>query len=182
MTPGALRANFPDDTPLPDMLVRLCHYTEVTGLAGLGRDMSLVEDGRRSVRRAFRNYPEHIDSFIVFLTDGSGSLYGYWRYDGQPLDHAPLVYLNDAGVNNTVLASTLEDFLTLIATGQRHLGLFETWDENSEPDEDTLLFRAWLREDVGIEAPTLTQARGIVERARAAHPDLEGWMEHLVGA
>ncbi len=108
-------------------------------------------------------------------------MYGYWRYNGRSLDAAPLVYLNDEGQDNTVLANTLEEFLIVIAVGQHYLGLVDKWDEGERPDEDTLRYRDWLRADVGIETPTLDQARSIVARARASHPDLDAWLDQALG-
>jgi len=181
MTPGNLRANFPDGIPLPDLLMRLCQYTEGADSDGLDGDLMLTGSGRQSVTSGFRDYPDLVDLFAIFATDGSGSLYGYWRYERQSLDEAPLVYLNDEGMDNTVLATTLEEFLALIAVGQRRLGLVDKWDEGEQPDEDTLRYRGWLRAELGIEPPTLDQARSIVARARASHPDLDAWLDQALG-
>lgn len=175
-----LRANFPDDMPLPDLLVRLCAYTEATGNESLGGDLTLTAHGRQSLASWFRSYPDQARRFIIFATDRSGSLYGYWRDEGHPLDRAPLVYLNDEGVDSTVLADTLVEFLTLIAVGQSYLGMVGEWDEAEEPDLSTVRYRLWLREELGIAAPTLIEARAIVERARATHSDLDRWVEQLV--
>ncbi len=90
------------------------------------------------------------------------------------------MYLNDEGVDSTVLAGTLVEFLTLIAVGQSYLGMVGEWDEAEEPDLSTVHYRLWLREELGIAAPTLSEARAIVERARATHPDLDRWVEQLV--
>ncbi len=180
MTPERLHANFPDDIPLPSLLIQLCAYTEATGNESLGGDFGLIDNGRQLLGSGFRDYPDHLDRFVIFASDGADSLYGYWRYDGQPLDGAPLVYLNDEGIDNMVLANTLTEFLTLIAVGQSQLGLVDKWDENEGPDLYTLWYRAWLREELGVDTPTLTEARAIVEQARDAHPDLDLWVEQLV--
>lgn len=180
MTSAALRANFPDDVPLPALLARLYTFAE-SNSDHLGGDLYLTATGHRSLERGTRNAPQLADRFIVFARDRSGSMYGYWRYDGQPLDGAPLVYLSDEGQDNTVLATTLEEFLSIVAVGQQYLGLVDKWDEGEQPDEDTLRYRDWLRADVGIETPTLDQARSIVERARASHPDLDAWLDQALG-
>ncbi len=180
MTPDKLRTVFPDDASVPNLLVQLCAYTEANDDA-LAADLELTATGQQVLRIGFRRAPNLRDQFVIFATDRSRSLYGYWQYDGQPLDAAPLVYLNDEGLDNTVLADTLEEFLTLVAVGQPSLGLVGEWDEREEPDEYTLRYRTWLRAELGIEAPTLGQARAIVERARAGHPDLDAWLRKSVG-
>lgn len=180
MTPDELRTVFPANTPLPSLLVWLCAYTEANGDA-LAADLDVTMKGQQWLRMGFRSTPNLRDQFVIFASDRSQSLYGYWRYDGQPLDRAPLVYLNDEGVDNTVLANTLEEFLTLVAVGQPSLGLVGKWDDGEELDEYTVRYRAWLRAELGIEAPTISQARAIVESARASHPDLDAWLRQSLG-
>lgn len=181
MTPDILHANFPDDVPLPDTLVRLCAYTEAAGTNSLGGDLNLSATGRRSLEAGSPDVPGLADHFIVFAADGSGAMYGYWRYEQQPLDRVPLVYLDDEGVDNRVLANTIEELLTLIALGQPYLGVVDKWDEDEQPDPYTTRYRVWLRAELQIEAPTVAQARVIVERATAAHPDINAWLERLLG-
>jgi len=185
VTPDQLRTVFPDDAPLPDLLVRLCAYMEAHDNA-LAADLDLTAEGQRSLRAGFQLAPDQDEAdlsaqFIIFASDRSQSLYGYWRYEGQALDRAPLVYLNDEGQDNTVLTDTLEEFLTLVAVGQSFLRLVGKWDDGEEPDAYTLRYRTWLRAELGIEAPTLTQARAIVDKACARHPDLDAWLRQSVG-
>jgi len=39
-----------------------------------------------------------------------------------------------------------------------------------------------LRTELGVEPPTLDEARAIVERARSQHPDLDAWVEQSLVA
>ncbi len=184
MTPEELHRSFPDDTPLPELLVRLCAFTdEEDGNGGtIAEDLELYERGPFALNAWFRGNIRAAAQFVVFASDEAGGLYGYWRYEGQPLDRAPLVYLNDEGAHNTVLASTLEEFLTLVGVGQPYIGMVDEWDEQEEPDEDTLRYRDWLRAELGVEPPTLNEARAIVEHARGQHPDLDAWVEQSLVA
>jgi len=184
MTPEELHRSFPNDIPLPELLVRLCAFTDGEGGNGgtIAADLVLNPDGRDFLDGWFDGDVSAADQFVVFASDGADALYGYWRYEGQPLDQAPLVYLNDEGAYNTVLASTLEEFLTLVGVGQPYIGMVDEWDAQEEPDEDTLRYRDWLRRELGVEPPTLDEARAIVERARGQHPDLDAWVEQSLVA
>jgi len=183
MAPEELHRSFPNDAPLPDLLVRLCVYTEEQGhRRTLAEDLVLNSEGHDFLEDWFGGDVSAATQFIVFASDDADALYGYWRHDGQPLDQAPLVYLNDEGAYNTVLASTLQEFLTLVGVGQKFLGRFERWDEHAVPDNDTLRYHDWLRSELGVEPPTLDEARAIIERARGQHPDLDAWVEQSLVA
>lgn len=184
MTPEELHRSFPNDIPLPELLVRLCAFTDGEGGNGgtIAADLVLNPDGRDFLDGWFDGDVSAADQFVVFASDGADALYGYWRYEGQPLDQAPLVYLNDEGAYNTVLASTLEEFLTLVGVGQKFLGRFERWDERTTPNRFTLRYRDWLRAELGVEPPTLDEARAIITQAREQHPDLDAWVEQSLVA
>ncbi len=172
MKAEALRADFPDNIPIPDLLVRLCDYTEQIGCDRfVVGDFELSESGRQDVLAWFDGDRQAADQFVVFAFDKSLSLYGYWRYAGQPLDEAPIVYLDGEAQHNTVLANTLEEFLGLLALGYRRIGLVKKWPQVFEPGADTLRFREWLRSNGGIEPPQ-DGYTVVVEQARAKHPDL----------
>ncbi len=97
MTPEELHRSFPDDITLPDLLVRLCAFTDGEGGNGgtIAADLALNPDGRDFLDYWFDRDTSAANQFVVFASDGADALYGYWRYEGQPLDRAPLVYLND---------------------------------------------------------------------------------------
>ena len=73
------------------------------------------------------------------------------------------------------MANTLAEFIALVALGAPNLGLYRLSDEDVEPDEETLQFRDWLKAETGIAVPTDAEARAIIGKARAQHPDLEQW-------
>jgi hypothetical protein len=99
-------------------------------------------------------------------------------YDGKTIADAPIVYLNGEGDQNTILASSLEEFLAFLTLGEEAVGLFNGWGESTEPCHGIEEFRAWAKDEFGILPPA--NPREIVERARAAHPDLDAWVNQLI--
>lgn len=109
--------------------------------------------------------------FAVFGHDADGSCYAYWLYDDRTPDDAPIVYLNVAHSGSTVLAASLEEFLTLLAHDIVDLGMY--FDEAARPRKHSggnLAFRTWLAECFGLEA--VPHPERVVKRAAAAHPKL----------
>ena len=170
-----MQRNFPPDVPVPEALAQLCTYSkQIKG--ALSCDFVLTDSGRESILFGFDDVVEAADQFVIFGTDGARSLYGYWRYAGQALAEAPIVYLDRGGYHCTVLANTLLEFFTLLAFGEPQLGMLDSWGAWDVECEGLAEFRAWLKQTFGIEPPSPEAARAIVARARAAHPDLDAWV------
>jgi len=173
--------NFPDGLPCPPLLVKLTQFYERTG-GYLPGELELSTDGRQQVTGWFAGNEVAARPFVAFAIDNADSFFSYWRYEDQPLDRAPLVYLHfEDGSLNTVLTNTLEEFLVLLALGNPayNIDMVEGKDE-PETGDDVASYRMWLHDEVGVETPTIGEAHAIVERARTAHPDLSTWVGHRI--
>lgn len=109
------------------------------------------------------------DSFGVFGLDGMGSLYAVWRPEDA------IVYLASDWEDTGVLCESLRDFAALLTLGRERIGMLGDW--HLPECERIGEYRDWAREELGIEPLEEAGARELVERARAAHPDLQGWIE-----
>ena len=181
-----MQRNFPPDVAVPEALAQLCGYSK-QAKGELSCDFVLTDSGRKYVLAGFDNVAEAADQFVIFGRDGAYSLYGYWRYAGQALDESPIVYLDGEGCGCTVLANTLLEFFTLLALGESLLGALDGWGAWDEECEGLEEFRAWLKQTFAIDPPSLEEARAIIARAQAAHPDLDAWVtewaeQHYGGA
>lgn len=170
-----MQRNFPPDVAVPEALAQLCAYS-VQAEGELSCDFVLTDSGRKYVLAGFDNVAEAADQFVIFGHDGAHSLYGYWRYAGQALDESPIVYLDGEGCDCTVLANTLPEFFTLLALGESLLGALEGWGAWDEECDGLEEFRAWLKQTFAIDPPSFEEARAIIARAKAAHPDLDAWV------
>lgn len=171
-------AHLPANLTIPASLVKLAEYDEQPSGGFLPGFVELTTSGHRQVVAWFRGDEEAARPFVVFAHDKADSTFGYWRYHDQPLDQAPLVYLDvEGGDESTVLANTTEEFLLLLALGNPGytMDLVEGEDE-PEDDDDAIRYRAWLTTEMNMTVPTIAEARAIVERARIVHPDLSEWV------
>jgi hypothetical protein len=120
-------------------------------------------NGKRRLASAFR----------VFGGEGDGGLYALWLEAGSKAAVAPVVYLGSEG-EARVLASTVSEFLSLLALDLRELGLFE--DLGTEGPSRTRghrSFVSWLKTE-GLE-PASNPER-VVAAARLAHPGLASFV------
>jgi hypothetical protein len=168
-----LRKELPPGALMPESLVKLFKYAKKSK-GVLACDFRLSTDGRQDALDWFDGDEDAASQFVIFGSDGTQSLYGFWRYDDQPLEQAPVVYLNGEGVRNTVLANDLTEFLSLLALGRERIGSYRGWTDEPECEKAIKPFRKWLRDELGIAPPK--NGLKIIERARAAHPDLDKWI------
>jgi len=90
------------------------------------------------------------------------------------------VFLGSEGTDNCLLASSLREFLALLAIGADELGFAVSWDslEQADPPAPRLNeFRLWLDQSLGIVAPEVPSE--LIASARAMHPDFEVWLNAL---
>jgi hypothetical protein len=115
----------------------------------------------------------------LFGVDGIHSLYGIWLYDGRTSENAPIIYLGGEGEGTTVLASTWEEFLSILAANQEwepfDKKFFDATDNN---EEQNTAFRAWLKEAHGIGPAKDPMA--IMRKAKKEHPDFDKWLGSVI--
>jgi hypothetical protein len=163
--------NFPTGAETPYLLARLLEYQNAVGDFYSGH-FELTAYGADDVVAWFDGDKAAASQFAPFGQGPDGSSYCYWLYDERPLGQAPVVFLGSEGVDNTVLASTTEDFLSLLAAGYDELGFpYRQVEETGE----LLRFRAWLKKEFGITPPE--DAEAMIAKARIEHPDLGAWVE-----
>lgn len=117
------------------------------------------------------------EQFVVIGHGPDGSLYALWVYPGRVVENAPVVFLGSEGADNCLLASSLRDFLALLAIGADELGFAVSWGrvEQEDPPAPRLNeFRLWLHESLGIVGPEMPCE--LIASARATHPDFEAWL------
>jgi len=173
--PEDVQADFPGTTPVPDLLVKLCAFTEENGTPTIVGDLRLTDSGRSDALAWFDDDHKEADQFVIVAVDRRLSLYGYWQYEKQSLDQAPIVYLDSEATGNTVLTTTLDEFLALLALGPKLNDLGKGWPDVPESSDTTQRYRTWLHNQVGIETPR--DGHAIVAHARSTHPSLDAFVD-----
>lgn len=165
------QTNFPRGAVAPYLLTRLLEYQNEVGDFYSGY-FELTAYGADSVASWFDGDKVAAAQFVPFGQGPDGSSYCYWLYGGRELERSPIAFLGSEGVDNTILADTTEDFLSLLAVGYDELGFPY---RQVEETEHLLRFRAWLKNEFGISPPE--DAEALIEEAKAKHPDLGAWVE-----
>ena len=175
MTHDELRGNFPPESEPPARLIELQVFQGSSTEWYSGRfEMSSWPYGDAAW---FDGDAEIAKQFIVFGNGPDGSLYALWVYPGRSLEDAPVVFLGSEGVDCSVVAANVTEFLALLAVGADELGFEAAWGEISRgqlPAARADEFRIWLEEHYGIVAPADPMA--VVREARSQHPDLQVWI------
>jgi hypothetical protein len=161
---------------VPPMLLTLLDFQESVGDWYSGR-FQLTDNGPETAVASFDGDETAASDFILFGRSSDGSSYGFWAYDGRSLDNAPIVFLGSEGTGWSVLANSLEDFLSLLAVGEEEMGFSAPFlTEPESPSAGLVAFRDWLKEGYGITAPTYPAA--IIAHAVREHPDLQAWLQN----
>ena len=170
-----VKKGFPPGIQPPPDLVRLCEYSEQID-DFVVCDFELTDAGREMLLAGYEEHEDLVDRFAIFGRDGMHSHYGWWRCDDRPLEQAPIVFFSGEGVGTSVLAADFREFLSLLALGKTAIGMVDEWD----PGEcgNTARFREWLRAEFGLGPPE--DGLALVERARAARPDLQSWLDDWI--
>lgn len=109
--------------------------------------------------------------FAIFGRDPDGSMYAYWLYDDRTPETAPIVYLQAGHGGSIVIASSFEEFLSLLALDIADLGVYYDEGERSRtPSTGHTRFVKWLAKTYAIKPAV--QAERVVKRAGAGHPKL----------
>jgi len=172
-----LQRDFPKLKAIPDNFRKVYEKADEMGGLLVG-DFSIAEFLKDSLLAWFKEKEDVAKEFVIFGVDGKSGLYGYWTHEDTPLEKAPIVYLDDAGTQSTVLANSFEEFLALLGLGKEKIGRRGDWASQKRPVEDVEDYRAWLTGTMGIQPATNEKdAAAIVDKARASHPDLNGWID-----
>ena len=116
------------------------------------------------------------EQFIVLGMESDGSLYALWMYPGRTTNDAPVVFLGSEGVDSSLIAKDLVEFLSLLAVGAEDLGFAVSWREVKEAENPAARlseFRGWLKGKFGSGAPENPTER--IDAARREHPDFAAW-------
>ena len=170
-TSEQIQAEFPAGVTMPEELRRLCVFLDHNGYP-LSGGMELRAGGR-AVFAWFADDATAAAQFAAFGAGPDGSLLALWLYQGTDATVAPVVHLGSEGVENSVLASTFHEFLTLFGIGYEELG----FDDLNEPPSDpasAASFRAWLAAEYGLTCPPT--GASIATAASLCHPSLEAWI------
>jgi hypothetical protein len=154
---------------MSDVLQALRRYAQ--GRRGaLVCDIELTDEGGEFAERMLGD-AELARAFDVFAHDGMLSLYAVWE--------GAVVFLDTDWVQTGVLADSLEEFVALLCLGRERIGMLSDWGAGECDDADE--FRAWAEAELGVRTPDEAEASELVERARAARPDLQAWIEERRG-
>jgi hypothetical protein len=155
---------------MSDILTALQRYADEHDGA-LACDFELTDEGAAYAERILGD-AELARAFTVFGHDGMLSLYALWE--------DAVVFLDADAEQTGVLSDSLEAFVALLCFGRERIGMLSDWDEGECDGIEE--FRAWAEAELGVRTPDEAAARELVERARAARPDLQAWIEERQGA
>lgn len=173
MTENEFRQNF-RGSPVPPPLVGLLGFQNKLGDWYSGR-FELTSDGPETAVAFFDGDEKAAAEFVLFAGSSDGSSYGLWTYGGRNFQNAPIVFLGSEGTGLTVLANSVEEFLSLLAVGEDELGFASPFlTEPPSPSTELLAFRRWLQEEYAI-SPAAYPAANIAVAVRK-HPDLQAWL------
>ncbi len=162
---------------VPEVLLQLCEFDEAKDGSFSG-DFELSDTAPDYVDAWFQGDEALTSHFIGFGIDGAQSPFALWlKDDTVTAENAPVVFLDGEFEGTRVLASNIKDFLGLLALNVDGLGYVEDWNlaaANKSTKKAPLAYRAWLKENVGIEAPA--DPVNAVRLARARHPDVKAWI------
>ncbi len=163
-----LAKGFPKGVALPDKLAKLARYQEenrrILGETYLGPGPLVGWAALKS-------------EFAVFANGPDGSPIAFWLYDGRDIDTAPIVHIDSDGSNCHVFADSLDDHLSLLASGIEDFA-YPVLEEDVDDEDELDRLRAWLDDELGIK-PAKSRKK-IVAKARRKHPDLAKrlWPDH----
>lgn len=159
---------------LPALLAELCNYWDKHPVSFWG-SFEIDTDEYDALKAWFKGNVAPCNQIRLFGVDGIHSLYGIWFYDGSTSDNAPIVYLGGEGEGTTILASTWEEFLSVLAANQEwepfDKKFFNAADNNAK---DNAAFRKWAKEKFGILPAKSPMA--IMKKAKKEHPDFQEWL------
>jgi parallel beta-helix repeat protein len=164
-----VQAGLPQGVSLPESISKLARYQEANGrLAG---ETMYVCAG------PLAGWPGLEQEFAVFGNGPDGSSIAFWLHDALPIDKSPIVYLDSEGVENLVIAQSMDEFLSILARGPEELRHGDAIEPDRDEDDEEELERLgeWLDEVFGVKpAKSIDEIRRAAEKA---HPGLEERLE-----
>jgi len=168
-----LQKNFPLGVEIPLFLKKLLDYSNRVKRYYSGY-FELLDCGANSLYYWFGKDEAAASQFAIFGHGGDGCMYGYWLYDNQTIETAPIIFLGSEGDQNKVLANDFKDFLASLAVGYEDLGY--KFDRGEiELTEQLIHFRNWLETELGIKP--VEDVEVSIEKAMQNHPSLENWLD-----
>jgi hypothetical protein len=170
---GMVRTGFPEQINFPDVLSQLCFWheninedTENT----IGGDFELHGSGR-DFFSALVEEEEHQNRFAIFGDHADASVYCIWLQDNGK---QPVVFLSK-NLHATILASSIEEFILLLAIGYNDL---PNADKTLPPESDKCYinsqFQDWVYQTLKTSIPTTGQA--IIDKAINECDDIQEWL------
>ncbi len=157
---------------IPSMLQELAKYFDKYPQFFAG-SFEVSADKFGSVKAWFRENKNH-NKVLGFGIDGVGSVYGLWLCNNDNPEDAPVVYLGSEGEGSGVIASTLVEFLSILATNRDWEPFDKAFTDPEESnEEENKKFRMWLEGKFQIK-PAKNPLQ-IVKKSRKSFPDFMKW-------
>ena len=173
MTENEFRQSF-RDTPVPPLLLSLLDFQNKLGDWYSGR-FELTSGGPETAVAFLDGDEKAAGDFVLFAGSSDGSSYGFWTYGGRNLHNAPIAFLGSEGTGLTVLADSVDGFLSLLAVGEDEMGFAAPFlTEPPSPSAGLLAFRHWLQDEHDISPATYPAVN--ISLAVRKHPDLQAWL------
>lgn len=163
---------------VPPILADLCNYWDVYPNYFCG-SFEICPDQNDILKSWFRGKEAGWSKIKLFGVDAIHSLYGIWLYEGKTSVQAPIVYLGGEGEGTTLLASTWQEFISILAANQEWEPFDKEFFDATEDNEDeSSVFRSWAKRKFGISPAKNPMA--IMKRAKKEHPDFNAWVASVL--
>jgi hypothetical protein len=156
----SLHRNFPPDCEVPLLLLEFANWLKVKSWGSLGC-FSLHSE--RFNDYWIENGADLHSNFAFFIRDPTGGNIGYWLYEGQTIESAPIVLVGSEG-ELKILADSLDEFLRRLAAGTTEA---PDLDSRENGDAESAELTTWLEMRTGKSSA----------HRQCVHPDLQQWMD-----
>ncbi len=168
----AIKKGFPPSITFPDELGLLCDWREQNRYPISGYFELRADDGE-AIYWWFRSHAAD-DRLAQFGAGADGSLYCIWK---QEDGCEPIVHMGSEGNALMVLASSMKEFITLLAVGYGEIGFEDLSQPPESQDDINPRFQRWVEETFAVTVPAI--GREIVERARQDHDDFAAFVNSV---
>lgn len=159
---------------VPPLLAALCNYWDKSPEFFAG-SFEIDAGQFASAKAWFKENEAGWSQVRIFGIDGIHSLYGVWFRDGKASDSAPIIYLGGEGEGTTVMASTWEEFLAILASNQEwEPNDRKFFDPEANNEEQNAVFCEWLKEKLGVLPAKNPGA--LMAKAKKQDADFQEWL------